>query len=47
MERPMMEHWQAIKQILRYVAGTLDSGLRYEQCSGGILFFLGNCLVSW
>jgi hypothetical protein len=47
MERPMTEHRQAIKQILRYVAGTLDYGLRYEQCSGGILFFLGNCLVSW
>jgi hypothetical protein len=70
MERPTMEHQQAIKRILRYVAGTFDYGLRYEQCPGashfvgycdsdltgdidtskstsGVLFFLGNCLVSW
>jgi hypothetical protein len=31
-ERPMMEHQQAIKRILCYIAGTLDYGLRYEQC---------------
>jgi hypothetical protein len=24
MERPMVEHQQAIKRILRYVTGTLD-----------------------
>ena len=29
MERPTMEHLQAIKRILRYVAGTLDYGLHY------------------
>ena len=29
MERPMMEHLQAIKRILCYVAGTLDYGLHY------------------
>jgi hypothetical protein len=27
-----MEHQQAIKQILRYVVGTLDYSLRYERC---------------
>jgi hypothetical protein len=32
MERPTTEHQQAIKRILRYVAGTLDYGLRYERC---------------
>jgi hypothetical protein len=32
MERQMMEHQQAIKQILRYVVGTLDYSLRYERC---------------
>jgi len=29
MERPMVEHLQAVKRILRYVAGTLDYGLHY------------------
>jgi hypothetical protein len=30
MEHPTVEHQQVIKRILRYVAGTLDYGLRYE-----------------
>jgi hypothetical protein len=34
MERLTVEHQQAIKQILRYAAGTLDYGLRYERRSG-------------
>jgi hypothetical protein len=34
MERPTTEHQQEIKQILCYVAGTLDYGLRYERCPG-------------
>jgi hypothetical protein len=29
MERPTMEHLQAVKRILRYVVGTLDYGLHY------------------
>jgi hypothetical protein len=29
MERPTMEYLQAVKRILRYVAGTLDYGLHY------------------
>ena len=29
VERLTMEHLQAIKRILRYVAGTLDYGLHY------------------
>ena len=29
MERLTMEHVQAVKRILRYVAGTLDYGLHY------------------
>jgi hypothetical protein len=32
MERLTMEHQQAIKQIMRYIAGMLDYGLWYEQC---------------
>jgi hypothetical protein len=31
MERPTMEHLQAVKRILRYVVGTLDYGLHYER----------------
>src|SRR6185312_15070292 len=70
MQRPTTEHQQAVKRIIRYVAGTLDHGLHYPRCPGaahfvgysdsdhagdidtskstsGILFFLGECLVSW
>jgi hypothetical protein len=59
-----------VKKILRYIAGTLEYGLRYGRQIGnawlvgycdsdlagdidtrksttGVLFFLGNCLVSW
>ena len=31
MKRPTMEHVQAVKRILHYVAGTLDYGLHYER----------------
>jgi hypothetical protein len=34
MEWPTVEHQQAIKQILRYIAGMLDYGLWYERRSG-------------
>ena len=70
MQRPTTEHEQAVKRIIRYVAGTFDHGLHYPRSSGedefvgysdsdhagdidtskstsGIMFFLGNCLVSW
>jgi hypothetical protein len=42
MERPTVEHKQAIKRILRYVAGTLDYGLRYEWCPSAA-HVLGYC----
>jgi hypothetical protein len=29
----MTEHEQAMKRIVRYVAGTLDHGLYYPRCS--------------
>jgi hypothetical protein len=32
MQRPMMEHQQAMKRIIRYVAGTLDHDLYYPRC---------------
>jgi hypothetical protein len=70
IEQLTMEHQQAIKQILRYITGTLDYGLWYEQCpdaahlvgyydsdltndidtsksTSNVLFFVGNCHVSW
>jgi hypothetical protein len=34
MQRPMMEHQQAVKRIIHYVAGTLDHGLYYPRCPG-------------
>lgn len=35
MEKPKVEHLQAVKQILRYVKGTTEFGLRYERRSEG------------
>jgi hypothetical protein len=34
MQRPTTEHQQAVKWIIRYVAGTLDHGLYYPRCPG-------------
>jgi hypothetical protein len=40
MQRPTMEHQQAVKRIIRYVAGTLDHGLYYPSCPG-VTHFIG------
>jgi hypothetical protein len=34
MQRPTMEHQQAVKRIIRYVAGILNHGLYYPRCLG-------------
>jgi hypothetical protein len=34
MQRPTMEHQQAMKRIICYVAGTLDHDLYYPRCPG-------------
>jgi hypothetical protein len=34
MQQPITEHQQAVKRIIRYVAGTLDHVLYYPRCSG-------------
>jgi hypothetical protein len=38
MQRPTAEHQQAVKRILRYVAGTSDYGLHYPRCPGAAHF---------
>jgi hypothetical protein len=42
MERPTVEHQQAIKRILRYVSGTIDYGLHYGRHSDAA-HFVGYC----
>ena len=42
MEWPMVEHQQAVKRILRYVAGTLDFGLHFTKAPGTARF-VGYC----
>jgi hypothetical protein len=42
MERPTVEHQQAVKHILRYVAGTLDYGLHFTKAPGTARF-VGYC----
>ena len=42
MERPMVEHQQVVKRILRYVAGTLDYGLHFTKAPGSACF-VGYC----
>jgi hypothetical protein len=34
MQQPTTKHRQAVKRIIRYVAGTLDHGLYYPRCPG-------------
>jgi hypothetical protein len=34
MQRPTMEHQQAVKRTIRYIAGTLDHDLYYPRCPG-------------
>jgi hypothetical protein len=38
LEKPTAEHLQAVKRILRYVAGTLDHGLCYTRMTGKARF---------
>jgi hypothetical protein len=42
MERPTVEHQQAVKRILQYVAGTLDFGLHFTRAPGTARF-IGYC----
>jgi hypothetical protein len=38
MEAPSKEHWSAVKRILRYVAGTLDLGVKIQEGGSSTLF---------
>jgi hypothetical protein len=31
MEDPSKEHWSAVKRIIRYIAGTLDYGVKFRK----------------
>lgn len=45
MHRPLVEHWLAVKRILRYLQGTRDMGLHLEVCSSPRLKAL--CDADW
>lgn len=38
MQRPTVEHQQAVKRILRYITGTSDYGLHYPRCPSAAHF---------
>ncbi|XP_066392159.1 secreted RxLR effector protein 161-like [Miscanthus floridulus] len=42
IERPTMEHLQAVKRILSYVVGTLNYGLHYGRAPN-TMWFIGCC----
>jgi hypothetical protein len=41
MQRPTVEHQQAVKRILRYITGTSDYGLHYPRCPD-VVHFIGH-----
>lgn len=71
METPGKDHWSVVKRIVRYVAGTINYGVRFRKggksdlallgytdndhlgdlvhhrSTSGVVFFLGNSLVTW
>jgi len=41
MEAPAKEHWSVVKRIVRYIAGTLDYGCKYQKGENVALNLLG------
>jgi len=58
MEKPTMMHTKSMKQIMRYLKGTIDLGLGYiysdlgadlveRRSTGGMAFYLNENLITW
>jgi hypothetical protein len=56
MQRPTEHHWNAAKNVLRYLSGTPEVGIVFKQGGGslvgyrsttGYVFLLGGGAVSW
>ena len=47
MQRPLADHWRAVKRILRYVAGTLDFGLHIRRRPVADLSLVGFSDTDW
>lgn len=47
MQNLLLKHWQAVKRILRYLAGTLDMGLIMKPNSASSLQLEAFCDVDW
>lgn len=47
MQNPLESHWIAVKRILRYLNGTLDTGLVLKPCQSSSLCLQGYCDADW
>lgn len=47
LERPGLEHWQAVKRIFRYLKGSLDMAIEYGCSKSRRLQLSGYCDADW
>lgn len=47
MQNPLVSHWQAVKRIVRYLAGTLDLGLIIQSNPSSSMILEGFCDADW
>jgi hypothetical protein len=47
LENPGIEHWKAVKRILRYLKGTVDYGLKYKRKGSNKILFESYCDANW
>jgi hypothetical protein len=47
LEHPTVTHWQAAKRVLRYLAGTIDSGVAYNRTGNKLLSLLAFSDSDW